>query len=175
MENLNDLVQSGKNGFQKLLEKIPGISGYKKKEDRRDTDKIVREAIAQRFEEQWSRISAIQTDLLKTGGLVHIGELESAALKIRQFTDRVKTASYGYSGLMDAVKVDESALEQLYDYDLYLFSLADSVKAAVDAVENAVAGGTGIDDANRNLVKIAQECIVAFNRRTEVFTGTVNS
>ncbi len=175
MENLNDLVQSGKNGFEKLLEKIPGIGGYQKKEDRRDTDKIVREAVAQRFEEQWKRISAIQVDLLKTGGLTHVGDLESAALKIRQFIDRVKTATYGYAGLLDAVKVDESALEQLYDYDLYLFSLADSVKTAVDKVENAVASGEGIEDANRSLIQISQECIVAFNRRSEVVTGTVNS
>ncbi len=175
MENLNELVESGKNGFQKLLEKIPGVSGYKKKEDRRDTDKIVREAIAQRFEEQWSRISAIQRDLLKTGGLAYIADLESAAIKIRQFIDRVKTASYGYGGLLDAVKVDESALEQLYDYDLYLFKLADSVKSAIDTVETAVVAGEGVDAANRSLISVAQDCIVAFNRRSEIVTGTMNS
>ena len=175
MENLNELVESGKNGFQKLLEKIPGVSGYKKKEDRRDTDKIVREAIAQRFEEQWGRISAIQRDLLKTGGLAYVGDLESAAIKIRQFIDRVKTASYGYAGLMDAVKVDESALEQLYDYDLYLFKLADSVKSAIDTVETAVTAAEGVDAANRSLISVSQECVTAFNRRSEIISGTVNS
>ena len=52
MENLGDLVSSGKSGLEKLIEKIPGISGYTKKEDRRDTDRIVRETIGKRFEEQ---------------------------------------------------------------------------------------------------------------------------
>lgn len=123
MENLKDLVGSGKNGFQKLIEKIPGIRGYKQKEDRRDTDKIVRETIAKRFEEQWTRIGAIQRDLIKKGDLAAVSGLETAALKIRQFIDRIKNASYGYAGMMDAVKVDDAALEQLYDYDLYLFKL----------------------------------------------------
>ena len=119
MENLNDLVKSGKNSFQELMEKIPGIKGYKAKEDRRDTDKIIREEIAKKFEEEWSRISAIQRDLIKAGNLNAVSDLESAAIKIRQFTDRIKTAPYGYAGLLDAIKVDDAALTRLYDYDLY--------------------------------------------------------
>ena len=176
MENLNEFVNSPeKNKFEKLLEKIPGIKGYKEKEARRDTDKLVREAIAKRFEEQWSRIGEIQRDLLKAGNLLFVGDLESAAIKIRQFIDRVKTASYGYAGLLDVVKVDDAALQQLYDYDLYLFKLSESIKSAVDVVESNIEKNEEIETAIRNLVSVAQECITAFNRRSEVITGTVNS
>ena len=175
MENLSDLVSSGKSGLQKLWEKIPGIKGYEKLEDRRDTDKIVRENIAQRFSEQWTRISAIEKDLAKGAGIMYLSDLESAALKIRQFADRIKTAAYGYAGLADAVKVDDIALQQLYDYDLYLFDLADSVKGSVDKVEDAVAANDGIDAAIKDLNKVAQECVTALNRRAEVKLGTQNS
>ena len=175
MENLNELVSSQKKGLQKLWEKIPGIKGYEKLEDRRDTDKIVRDNIAQRFSEQWERISAIEKDLAKGMGIMYLGDLESAALKVRQFTDRIKTASYGYAGLTDAVKVDDIALQQLYDYDLYLFDLADTLKSSVDRVEDAVADNNGIDAAIKDLNKVAQECITALNRRAEVKLGTQNS
>jgi hypothetical protein len=176
MENLNEFVNSPeKNKFEKLLEKIPGIKGYKEKEARRATAKLVREAIAKRFEEQWNRIGEIQRDLLKAGNLLFVGDLESAAIKIRQFIDRVKTASYGYAGLLDVVKVDDAALQQLYDYDLYLFKLAESIKSAVDVVESNIEKNEEIETAIRNLVSVAQECITAFNRRSEVITGTVNS
>ena len=175
MENLSDLVSSEKSGLQKLWEKLPGIKGYEKLEDRRDTDKIVRENISKRFSEQWDRISAIEKDLAKGMGIVYLSDLESAALKIRQFADRIKTAAYGYGGLTDAVKVDETALQQIYDYDLYLFDLADTVKGSVDSVEDAVAAGDGIDTAIKELNKVAQECLVALNRRAEVKFGTQNS
>ena len=175
MENLNELVSSQKSGLQKLWEKIPGIKGYEKKEDRRDTDKIVRENISQRFSEQWERISAIEKELAKGMGIIYLGDLESAALKIRQFADRIKTAAYGYAGLSDAVKVDDIALQQLYDYDLYLFNLADTVKESVDKVEDAVAANDGIDTAIKDLNKVAGECITALNRRAEVKLGTQNS
>ena len=175
MENLSDLVSSGKSGLQKLWEKLPGIKGYEKLEDRRDTDKIVRENISKRFSEQWDRISAIEKDLAKGMGIIYLGDLESAALKIRQFADRIKTAAYGYAGLSDAVKVDDIALQQIYDYDLYLFDLADSVKGSVDKLEDSVAANDGIDRAIADLNKVAQECLTALNRRAEVKIGTQNS
>lgn len=174
MENLSDLVSSQKSGLQKLWEKIPGIKGYEKLEDRRDTDKIVRDTIAQRFSEHWDRISAVEKDLSKGAGLMYLSDLESAALKIRQFADRIKTAAYGYAGLSDAVKVDEIALQQIYDYDLYLFSLSDTVGKNIDALENAVSANDGIDTAIRNLNQVAQECLTALNRRADVVTGTQN-
>ena len=105
---------------------------------------------------------------------MYLSDLESAALKIRQFADRIKTAAYGYAGLSDAVKVDEIALQQIYDYDLYLFSLSDTVSKNIDALENAVSANDGIDTAIRNLNQVAQECLTALNRRADVVTGTQN-
>lgn len=175
MENLSDLVTSGKSGLQKLWEKLPGIKGYEKLEDARDTDKIVRETIAARFEEQWLRVQDVEKTLAKGAGLIYLSDADSAAKKIRLFIDRIKTAAYGYAGASDAIKVDESVLSQLYDYDLYLFSLADSVKGAVDNLEEAALLNDGVDKAIAGLNQIAGECIIALNRRSEVKIGTQNS
>ena len=105
-----------------------------------------------------------------------MGDLESPALKIRQFIDRIRTAAYGYAGLMDAVKVDEAALNQLYDYDLYLFSLVDEVRKRLDTIEAGIGGPeTELNRAIQELTKVAAEMVTAFNRRSEVVQGTVNS
>lgn len=176
MENLNDIVGAGKGKFETFIEKIPGVKGYKEKEERRTTDKIVRETIAKRLEDQWTRISSVQRQLLKAGALGPMGDLESPALKIRQFIDRIKTASYGYAGLLDAVKVDEIALNQLYDYDLYLYGLVDEVAKRLDMIEAGVGGPEAeLDQAIRELTTVATEMVTAFNRRSEVIQGTVNS
>ena len=72
------------------------------------------------------------------------------------------------------IVADDIALQQLYDYDLYLFNLADTVKESVDKVEDAVAANDGIDTAIKDLNKVAEECITALNRRKEVKLGTQN-
>lgn len=173
MEHLGDVVSSGKNGFEKLVEKIPGIKGYKAKEDRRSTDKIVRETIAARMEEQWARIGGLQKKMLKAGQLSQMSALEEAALKIRQFIDRIKTATYGYAGLFDAVKVDETALNRIYDYDLYLYGMVDEAAKRIDAIESAMGGDEAVLDGKIDeLTNAAAEIIIAFNRRSEIVQGT---
>ena len=62
----------------------------------------------------------------------------------------------------------------MYDYDLYLFDLADAVKKSIDKVEDSVAANDGIDAAIKDLNKTAQECITALDRRAEVKLGTQN-
>ena len=110
--------------------------------------------------------------MIKAGNLNAVSDLESAAIKIRQFTDRIKTAPYGYAGLLDAIKVDDAALTRLYDYDLYLLKMADTVKASVDEVEKAVASDPdNIKNAISQLTKAAQDSLTAFNQRTEVIIG----
>jgi len=53
--------------------------------------------------------------------------MEKAVTQIRTFMDKISTAARGYSGLFDAVKINEKELEQLYNFDLAFFDLADQI------------------------------------------------
>jgi hypothetical protein len=46
--------------LKKLIAKIPGFKGYFAMVDRRQADKVLREVVADRFQTQWVRLSAIQ-------------------------------------------------------------------------------------------------------------------
>lgn len=167
MSDLFDRVLSSQQGLEKLLAKIPGFKGYTTRKNRRAADKLLRETIAQRYEEQWQRISAVQRDLINEGGILFVDDMEGAAVKLRQFIDRIRTASYGYAGFFDAIKVKEEELAAIYQYDLNLMTLADEVSRAIDNVEAAL-GTDGLKAAIRNLTKAAQDCVDAFEKRSDV-------
>ncbi|TLN09702.1 hypothetical protein FDZ74_11650 [bacterium] len=133
----------------------------------------MRETIAKRYEEHWQRISAIQRDLISEGGLIYVDDLEGAAVKLRQFIDRIRTASYGYAGFFDAIKVKEGELAAIYQYDLNLMTLAEEVGRAIDNVEAAL-GTDGLKTAIRSLTKVSQDCVDAFDRRAEVIKELSN-
>ena len=128
---------------------------------------LLRETVANRFEEQWQRISAVQRELISEGGLLFVDDLEGAGVKLRQFIDRIRTASYGYAGFFDAIKVKEEELAAIYQYDLNLMTLADEVGSAIDNVEAAL-GTDGLKTAIRDLTKVAQDCVDTFEKRAEV-------
>jgi len=61
---LTDKMKSQMNAVERALAGLPGIREYKEKELRREADRQVREALAQLLEEQRSRLTGLQLDLL---------------------------------------------------------------------------------------------------------------
>jgi hypothetical protein len=167
MSDIYEKVSGEQDFIKKILAKIPGFKGYIERGDRRMSDKLLREQVALEFETLYGRISGLQRDLISQGGLEYVDDLEAAAIKLRQFIDRVKTASYGYSGIFDALKIKEDKLAQIYEYDAALLSLSDEVSSAVDNVETSI-GTDGLNAAIRHLVTVSQQCVDAFNKRSDV-------
>jgi hypothetical protein len=153
--------------FKKILSKIPGFGGYMERQKRRDSDKLLRDTIASRVEEQWQRISTIQRDFISSGDIAYVDDLEASAIKLRSFADRIRRATRGYSGLFDAVKINEEELAKLYQYDATMLDLVDEVARAVDNVETSV-GSEGLPAALRHLRTVTQQCIDVYDRRAEV-------
>ena len=164
-------VQKDMDPFKKIMSYIPGFKGYMERQNRRDADKLLRETLADRFEEQWGRVSALQRDFIEAGDIMYVDNLESAAIKLRTFADRVRRATRGYSSLFEAVKIGADELAQLYQYDSDMLELVDEVKRAIDNVEASV-GSDGLPAAIRNLTGVTQRCIDTYNRREEVFYGS---
>lgn len=167
MSDIYEKVSGEQDFIKKILAKIPGFKGYIERGDRRMSDKLLREQVALEFETLYGRISGLQRDLISQGGLEYVDDMEAAAIKIRQFIDRIKTASYGYSGIFDALKIKEDKLAQVYEYDAALLGLSDEVGSAVDNVETSM-GTDGLDAAIRHLVTVSQQCVDAFNKRSDV-------
>lgn len=167
MSDLLARVTSQQDALTKLMAKIPGFKGYIARADRRYADKLLRETIADKFQAQWQRLSGIQRDLVVSGHIDIMDEIEVGAIKLRQFIDRVKTAAYGYSGFFDSVKINEAELDKVYQYDLTLVTMADEVASAIDNLEASV-DTDGFPASIRNLAQKAQDCIDAFNQRSEL-------
>ena len=97
--------------------------------------KSLRETVADRFEELWKRTSNIQTEMVNEGMIALMDDMEQAAIKLRTFADKIRTATYGYAGFFDAVKIKETELTQLYQFDLAFFDVAEQIGHALDNVE----------------------------------------
>ncbi|MFO7584554.1 MAG: hypothetical protein R6W69_07475 [Anaerolineales bacterium] len=161
--------------IRKLLSHIPGFSGYIERSDRRSADKLVRDTVAHRFEELYKRTSRLQTDIISEGGIEYVDELEKAALQIRIFADKIRNATYGYSGFFDAVKINEEELAKLYAFDNAFFDVAEQIDGALSTVEANIGNDEGIRPAIRNVVTLTREATATFERRYEVFNGTTSS
>jgi hypothetical protein len=169
-EQIYGKVTEDMDPFKKILSKVPGFGGYIERQKRRDSDKLIREYLFDQFRELEGRVSRMQRDFISQGEIKYVDDLEATAIKLRTFADRIKTAARGYSGLFDAVNVNEEELTQIYEYDASMLDLVDEVSHALDNVESSV-GTDGLPAAIRHLESKAADCVQAFNDRENVILG----
>jgi hypothetical protein len=172
MTDMYQNVSGQVDPFKKLVSFIPGFSGYVERQNRRDADKLVRDTVARRFNELWKRTSNLQADMVSAGKIEYVDDMEKAGIQLRTFIDKISTASRGYSGLFDAVKINENELEQLYNFDLAFFDLADQIGHGLDNVEASMGDDNALPAAIRNLTTLGRQSVETFNRRSEAFTGS---
>jgi hypothetical protein len=174
MTDLYEQVKGDRGRIESFVGKIPGYKGYKEKEMRREADKLLRETLARRLEEQWRRLPDIQKQLLNSGQIQWLDDIEGATMKLQTFIDRLQTATYGYAGFFDAVRVKEDELDQLYDFDMSLDEQVDAIAAAVDQLAAAAMSKEGVGEAIARLNSAAVTANETFGRRQDVLTGTGN-
>jgi len=172
MSDFFEKVTSQADPFKKLLAYIPGFSGYIERQNRRDADKVLRDTVARRFEELWGRASNMQVELVNSGMIKYVDDMEKAAIGLRTFIDKISKAARGYSGLFDAVKINEKELAAIYQFDLAFFTLGDQVSAALDNVEASLADEAALPAAIRNLTSLSRLAVETFERRAEVVSGS---
>ncbi len=173
--DLRETVESALGGLERLASKIPGYSGYKDKEKRREADKLLRIKIANALDDQRKRMSSLQMQLVSQGQLEYVDDLERAVTKLQLLIDRMRTAAYGYAGLFDAIKVKEEQLDALYDFDNRMLDYVEDVATDVDDVSSAITAKEGVGIAIAELVLTLEEANQTFGHRHEVIlqAGTV--
>jgi hypothetical protein len=172
MDDFFQKVTSQQDPFKRLGSIIPGFGGYIERQNRRDADKLLRDTVARRFEEQYQRASQLQTDLISAGKIEFVDDMEKAVIKLRTFIDKISTAPRGYSGMFDAVKINEKELESIYQFDAAFFDLAEQVGRGLDNVEASLGDDAALPAAIRNITSLARLAVETYNKRSEAIVGT---
>jgi len=149
-----------------LLDKVPGYAGYRSKEDRRDDDRRLREAIAGGLDVTVSTLTRVSADLARQRKLTHISTVERLVGATRLLADRVRSASYGYGGIFSDRSIDEFALEQMRQFDATFQSDAQSLDALVNRIAASPEGPleADIDEYQAELNRLG----LLFDARGEV-------
>src|SRR5919202_3990078 len=156
--------QGGQGRVTSLLNKIPGYSGYENKESRRDEDRRLREELAREYGQVAQRLADVQGELARARRFAEIGNVERVERALRRFTDRLRTATYGYGGLFSDRSIDERALDQLQAFDRALGDGLDEVRSGVEALESAGRDGGDLAGPARQL----QATIDGLSRRFDL-------
>jgi hypothetical protein len=172
VEDVFGKVKDSRNLLEKLGSVIPGWKGYQERQERRKADQLMRQTLAQKLAVQRKRLDVAQQELINTGKIELVDDVGRAVTQLQTFIDRVRLATYGYSGLFDAVKINQEELEQMYNFDAALFEYVDRLDTANDRLREAIDTGEGLNEVIRIIQDITREANNTFAEREHVILGT---
>jgi hypothetical protein len=155
---------------ERIIAAVPGFRGYKEKELRRESDKLIRSHIHHKLSESKDDMQTIFQKLSDRRYFDVLTEMDRLMAKADRITEKVNHASYGYSGFFYIVKVKEENLDRMIDFDNKLVDEADGLAADVDVLKAEIARGE-TKNVKEKLQNIADKMEVfeeTFDKRAEV-------
>lgn len=133
-----DRVKSQTNLQEKIELLVPGFHGYKEKEMRRESDKLIRNQIYQKLSDAESQTKDIYRSLVNQGANDSWDDTDHLLARLDRITERINHSEYGYAGFFDSTKVKEPDLDRMMNYDMQLIQMADTVTSSIQALKDSV-------------------------------------
>jgi hypothetical protein len=124
-----------KGGFWQKI--IPGYHGYKQKEMRRESDKLLRDQLVKMLQSAKKDLVTIEEEAASSGSEL-VQKLEDTLTEFDTFIKKVQHANYGMGGLFDTVKVQEKELDKLIDFDKSIMETVMSLQTAMKELASGV-------------------------------------
>ena len=158
---------------ERIVAAIPGFRGYKEKELRRESDKLIRNHLHRKLSESKHYLKSVFQKLSDRRYFDVITDMDRLMAKVDRITEKVNHASYGYSGFFDIVKVKEENLDRMIDFDNKLVDAAEGLAADVDVFKAEIAKGEtkNVKEKVQSIADKIEAFEETFDKRTEVILG----
>jgi len=158
---------------ERIAAALPGFRGYKEKELRRESDKLIRNHMHLKLSNAKEDLRSVFQKISDRRYLDVLPDMDRLMAKIDRVTEKVNHASYGYSGFFDIVKVKEENLDRMIAFDNQLLDNVNTFTADVDAFKAQLLSG---DYANlKDKIQTVSDKLEAFedtfDKRQEVILG----
>jgi hypothetical protein len=134
-------VRGERSLLEKIMGYVPGYHGYKEKELRRESDRLVRMDVVNRLKDAKT---VFRRRFVDPAAVQKLGEgsykFDALTYRLDRVTQRIDRAVAGYAGMFDAIKVKEDKLDSVIQHDLSLIEKAESIKEDVERVASIEPG-----------------------------------
>ncbi len=152
---------------------IPGFRGYKEKEMRRESDRLIRNHLYLKLSNAKSDLRTIFQKLSDRRYFDVLTDMDRLVAKMDRVVEKVNHANYGYTGFFDAVKVKEDSLDRMIDFDNKLIDGVTDVATEIDAFKAELSSGDTKNMKTRiqNITDKLENFESTFDSRDEVIMG----
>jgi hypothetical protein len=171
--NILSNVQGQMRISERIAAFIPGFRGYKEKEIRRESDRLLRNHLYLKLSTEKNDLREISQKIADRRYFDVMTDMDRLLAKIDRVAEKVNHASYGYSGFFDAVKVKEENLDNMIAFDNKLIDGVNALASQIDAFKADIASGntSNLKTEVQNVSVKLESLEDTFDQRNEVIMG----
>ena len=151
---------------------IPGYRGYKKKEERRETDRVVREKAMRLLKESEESMVSTLESAVNAGNKELMQIIEKARGEIHNYITKIKTAEYGYAPGWNVVAIQEKLLEAMIACDSEIILMAQDLKEYTADINSRAFAKEDVTEQVREVIIKMNEFRDKYQERIDIVTGT---
>ncbi|MEW5936221.1 MAG: hypothetical protein AB1665_00150 [Candidatus Thermoplasmatota archaeon] len=167
MSDIRDRVAEDRGLLKRIQLHIPGFAGYRRREDMRQADSILRIQVAERLRGARERMEKVRGTLSDNYLVKALEPLGGAIFEAQEMEGMIRHGEQGYSGISWAIRVEEPELNKLYEFDL---SLLEGVAALDSKVDQLTASPDLAMDIVKEISASLAELRSTFKRRWALIT-----
>lgn len=134
MESSNPDIRGQVDASRGILKKIqlviPGFRGYRQLEDLRQADELLRKQVASYLQQAEAALQDFRSNLALQQDFSDLTTIASTLSRMQQFEGELLHSQQGYSGFVATIKIDQTKLNDLYQYD---YSFLDAASTLLQA------------------------------------------
>jgi len=145
--DIRQQVEANRGAMKKLQLLIPGLRGYRTKEDIRVSDELLRNQVADRLDKVKGNLEQLRKQMAASSDFTNLTVVGSLISQIQTLSGEVRHAAQGYAGWVAPITINEDKLNKLYEYD-YSF-----VSGVFQLDESTAAGNLSYDSRAPNSIQ----------------------
>lgn len=115
--DIRQQVEANRGALKQLQLLIPGLRGYRTKEDIRVSDELLRNEAADRLDKVKGNLEQLRKQVAGSGDLTNLTGMGSLISQVQGLSGEVRHAAQGYAGWVAPIMINEDKLNKLYNYD----------------------------------------------------------
>ena len=158
---------------ERIAAALPGFRGYKEKELRRESDKLIRNNLTLKLSKGKDNVRSIAQKISDKRYLDVLPDIDRLTAKMDRITEKVNHASYGYSGFYDIVKIKEDNLDKMINFDNQLLDEVNALTISIEELKAQLLSNnfSNLKDKIQAITGKFELLEDTFDKREEVIIG----
>jgi hypothetical protein len=160
---------------ERIAAALPGFRGYKEKELRRESDKLIRNNLYLKLTKAKDNVKSISQKIADKRYMDALTDIDRVNAKMDRIAEKVNHASYGYAGFYDVVKIKEENLDRMITFDNQLLDEVNALTSSIEELKTQLLSNNfaNLKDKIQTIADKFELLEDTFDKREQVISGVI--